>query len=50
MVFLYMITILGGVKWGSVKLVRGIYREFNDITVIANVADNFWFYGLVHMP
>ncbi len=44
-----MITILAG-GTGSVKLVRGIYKEFKDITVIANVADNFWFYGLYICP
>jgi LPPG:FO 2-phospho-L-lactate transferase len=44
-----MITILAG-GTGSIKLVRGIYREFKDITVVTNVADNFWFYGLYVCP
>ncbi len=44
-----MITILAG-GTGSIKLVRGIYREFKDTTVITNVADNFWFYGLYICP
>ena len=45
-----MITILAG-GTGSVKLVRGLYNEFNEnITVISNVADNFWFHGLYVCP
>ena len=40
-----MITILAR-GTGSIKLVRGIYKEFKDIAVVTNVADNFWFYGL----
>ena len=45
-----MITILAG-GTGSVKLVRGLYSEFNeDIAVISNVADNFWFHGLYVCP
>ena len=44
-----MITILAG-GTGSVKLVRGLYKEFKNITVISNVADNFWFYGLYICP
>jgi LPPG:FO 2-phospho-L-lactate transferase len=44
-----MITILAG-GTGSVKLVRGLYKELKDITVISNVADNFWFYGLYICP
>jgi LPPG:FO 2-phospho-L-lactate transferase len=44
-----MITILAG-GTGSIKLVRGIYKEFKDITVVTNVADNFWFYGLYVCP
>ncbi len=44
-----MITILAG-GTGSIKLVRGIFTEYKDITVISNVADNFWFYGLYICP
>jgi LPPG:FO 2-phospho-L-lactate transferase len=44
-----MITILAG-GTGSIKLVRGIYKEFKDIAVVANVADNFWFYGMYVCP
>lgn len=45
-----MITILAG-GTGSVKLVRGLYNEFSEnITVISNVADNFWFHGLYVCP
>ncbi len=44
-----MITILAG-GTGSVKLVRGLYKEFKNIAVISNVADNFWFYGLYICP
>jgi len=44
-----MITILAG-GTGSIKLVRGLYREFKNIKVISNVADNFWFNGLYICP
>jgi LPPG:FO 2-phospho-L-lactate transferase len=44
-----MITILAG-GTGSIKLVRGIFTVYKDITVISNVADNFWFYGLYICP
>ena len=44
-----MITILAG-GTGSIKLVRGVFTEYKDITVISNVADNFWFYGLYICP
>jgi LPPG:FO 2-phospho-L-lactate transferase len=44
-----MITILAG-GTGSIKLVRGVFKEYKDITVISNVADNFWFYGLYICP
>jgi LPPG:FO 2-phospho-L-lactate transferase len=47
--FSHMITILAG-GTGSIKLVRGLYTEYKDITVISNVADNFWFYGLYICP
>ncbi|MBA3749346.1 MAG: 2-phospho-L-lactate transferase [Nitrosopumilus sp.] len=44
-----MITILAG-GTGSIKLVRGLYREFKNITVISNVADNLWYNGLYICP
>lgn len=44
-----MITILAG-GTGSIKLVRGVFSQYKDITVISNVADNFWFYGLYICP
>ncbi len=44
-----MITILAG-GTGSVKLVRGIYTIYKDISIISNVADNFWYYGLYICP
>lgn len=44
-----MITILAG-GTGSIKLVRGIFSQYKDITVISNVADNFWYYGLYICP
>jgi LPPG:FO 2-phospho-L-lactate transferase len=44
-----LITILAG-GTGSVKLVRGLYKESEDIAIISNVADNFWHYGLYVCP
>ncbi len=44
-----MITILSG-GTGSVKLARGMYGESENITIVANVADNFWHYGLYICP
>ena len=44
-----MITILAG-GTGSVKLVRGIMSQTNDVTVISNVGDNYWLYGLYICP
>jgi LPPG:FO 2-phospho-L-lactate transferase len=44
-----LITILSG-GTGSVKLARGIYGESENITIVANVADNFWHYGLYICP
>jgi LPPG:FO 2-phospho-L-lactate transferase len=44
-----LITILAG-GTGSVKLVRGMYKESENITIISNVADNFWHYGLYICP
>ena len=44
-----MITILAG-GTGSVKLGRGITSQTNDVTVISNVGDNYWLYGLYICP
>ncbi|MEX2348600.1 MAG: 2-phospho-L-lactate transferase [Nitrosopumilaceae archaeon] len=44
-----MITILTG-GTGSVKLVRGVASQTRDISVIANVGDNYWLYGLYVCP
>jgi LPPG:FO 2-phospho-L-lactate transferase len=44
-----LITILSG-GTGSVKLARGMYGESENITIVANVADNFWHYGLYVCP
>ena len=44
-----MITILAG-GTGSVKHVRGITSQTNDVTVISNVGDNYWLYGLYICP
>ncbi len=44
-----MITILTG-GTGSVKLVRGVASQTRDISIIANVGDNYWLYGLYVCP
>jgi LPPG:FO 2-phospho-L-lactate transferase len=44
-----LITILAG-GTGSVKLVRGIASQTRDISVISNVGDNYWLYGLYICP
>lgn len=44
-----MITILAG-GTGSVKLVRGLARSTRNLTVISNVGDNIWLYGLYVCP
>ncbi|TLY07923.1 MAG: 2-phospho-L-lactate transferase, partial [Thaumarchaeota archaeon] len=44
-----MITILAG-GTGSVKLIRGIGKLSEDMTVISNVGDNIWLYGLYVCP
>ncbi len=44
-----MITILAG-GTGSVKLVRGVSTQTRDISVISNVGDNYWLYGLYICP
>jgi len=45
----YLITVLAG-GTGSVKLVRGLSRSAKDVTVISNVGDNIWLYGLYVCP
>lgn len=44
-----MITILAG-GTGSVKLVRGMVSQENNVNVISNVGDNYWLYGLYVCP
>jgi LPPG:FO 2-phospho-L-lactate transferase len=44
-----LITVLAG-GTGSVKLVRGLARSTKDLTVISNVGDNIWLYGLYVCP
>ena len=46
---LAMITVLAG-GTGSIKLIRGLASQFSDITVVSNVADNIWLYGLYICP
>ena len=45
----HLITVLAG-GTGSVKLVRGLARSAKDMTVISNVGDNIWLYGLYVCP
>ena len=44
-----MITILAG-GTGSVKLVRGMASLKGDVTVVSNVGDNYWLYGMYICP
>ena len=44
-----MVTILAG-GTGSVKLVRGLAAVRRDISVVCNVGDNIWLYGLYVCP
>lgn len=44
-----MITVLSG-GTGSAKLVRGLAALTDDLTVICNVGDNIWLYGLYICP
>ncbi|MDQ3837301.1 MAG: 2-phospho-L-lactate transferase [Thermoproteota archaeon] len=44
-----MITILAG-GTGSIKLIRGLAVLEDDITVISNVGDNIWLFGLYICP
>ena len=43
-----VVALAGGT--GSAKLVRGLSRLHLDLTVVANVGDNFWFYGAYVCP
>lgn len=43
------ITVLAG-GTGSIKLVRGLASQSNNINVICNVGDNYWLYGLYVCP
>jgi len=44
-----MITILAG-GTGSVKMVRGFAAHDQEVTVISNVGDNYWLYGMYVCP
>lgn len=44
-----MITVIAG-GTGSVKLVRGLAAITDNLTVISNVGDNIWLYGLYICP
>ena len=43
-----LIGIAGGT--GSGKLVRGIASQVSNVTVISNVGDNYWLYGMYICP
>lgn len=43
-----VVVLAGGT--GSAKLLRGLARIAPDLTVVANVGDNFWFHGLYVCP
>ena len=44
-----MITILAG-GTGSIKMVRGFASHDQEVTVISNVGDNYWLYGMYVCP
>jgi LPPG:FO 2-phospho-L-lactate transferase len=44
-----VITVLAG-GTGSIKLIRGLVSQGCEISVVSNVADNFWLYGLYICP
>ena len=46
---LSLITVLAG-GTGSIKLIRGLASQTRDLTVISNVGDNIWLYGLYICP
>lgn len=43
-----VVALAGGT--GSAKLLRGLYRLQHGLTVVANVGDNFWVYGVYVCP
>ncbi len=43
-----VVALAGGT--GSAKLLRGLYRQDVDLTVVANVGDNIWMYGVYVCP
>jgi len=43
-----VVALAGGT--GSAKLLRGLYRTETNLTVIANVGDNIWMYGVYVCP
>jgi len=43
-----VVALAGGT--GSAKLLRGLYRTDADLTVVANVGDNIWMYGVYVCP
>jgi LPPG:FO 2-phospho-L-lactate transferase len=43
-----VVALAGGT--GSAKLLRGLAAVTSDLTVVANVGDNFWFHGLYVCP
>jgi LPPG:FO 2-phospho-L-lactate transferase len=45
---LKVVALAGGT--GSAKLLRGLARTGVDLTVVANVGDNYWVYGLYVCP
>lgn len=44
-----MIAVLAG-GTGSVKLVRGLVSQNDNVNVISNVGDNYWLYGMYICP
>ena len=44
-----MITVFAG-GTGSIKLIRGLASHTTDLTIISNVGDNIWLYGLYVCP
>ena len=44
-----MITVLAG-GTGSIKIIRGLARCTSNLSIIANIGDNFWFNGLYVCP
>jgi len=44
-----LITILAG-GTGSIKMVRGFAAHDQEVTVISNVGDNYWLYGMYVCP